>query len=60
MVWVNLVTLCALIEYFVFSALVGKARVRYGLDYLASSHGVEPGDIYSAGPGDPPPTAPPT
>ena len=37
-----------------------KARVRYGLDYLASSHGVEPGDIYSAGPGDPPPTQPAT
>ncbi len=35
-----------------------KARVRYGLDYLATQHGIEPGDIYSAGPGDPPPTAP--
>lgn len=37
-----------------------KARVRYGLDYLASSHGLEPGDIYSAGPSDPPPQSPPT
>lgn len=37
-----------------------KARVRYGLDYLASSHGVEPGDIYSAGPTDPPSQAPGT
>lgn len=37
-----------------------KARVRYGLDYLASSHGLEPGDIYSAGPTDPPSQAPGT
>lgn len=29
MVWVDLVTLCALIEYFVFAWLVGKARVKY-------------------------------
>jgi len=33
-------------------------RVRYGLDYLAGGDGN--GTIYSAGPGDPPPTAPPT
>jgi len=37
MVWVNLVTLCALIEYFVFSALVGKARVRYGVKAPATT-----------------------
>jgi uncharacterized membrane protein YecN with MAPEG domain len=37
MVWINLVTLCALIEYFVFSALVGKARVRYGVKAPATS-----------------------
>ncbi len=29
MAWVDLVILCALIEYFVFAALVGKARVKY-------------------------------
>lgn len=33
-------------------------RVRYGLDYLAGGDGN--GVIYSAGPGDPPPTSPPT
>lgn len=37
MVWVNLVTLCALIEYFVFAALVGNARVRYGVKAPATS-----------------------
>jgi|SRR5882724_11424139 len=31
MAWVNLVTLCALLEYFVFGWLVGKARVTYGV-----------------------------
>ena len=37
MVWVNLVTLCALLEYFVFAWLVGKARVQYGVKAPATS-----------------------
>lgn len=37
MVWVNLVTLCALIEYFVFGWLVGKARVKYAVKAPATS-----------------------
>lgn len=37
MAWVHLVTLAALIEYFVFGALVGKARVRYGVKAPATS-----------------------
>ncbi len=37
MVWVNLVTLCALIEYFVFGALVGRARGKYGVKAPATS-----------------------
>lgn len=37
MVWINLVTLCALIEYFVFAFLVGRARVRYGVHAPATS-----------------------
>lgn len=35
-----------------------KARVRYGLDYLATVHGIRPEDIYAAGPSDPPPVEP--
>jgi len=31
MIWVDLVTLCALIEYFAFAWLVGMARVKYGV-----------------------------
>lgn len=34
--WVHLVTLAALIEYFVFAALVGRARVRYGVNAPAT------------------------
>ena len=37
MVWINLVTLCALIEYFVFGWLVGKARGKYGVKAPATS-----------------------
>ncbi|MBS0557928.1 MAG: MAPEG family protein [Proteobacteria bacterium] len=37
MVWINLVTLCALIEYFVFAFLVGRARVRYGVHAPATN-----------------------
>ncbi|MBS0571330.1 MAG: MAPEG family protein [Proteobacteria bacterium] len=37
MVWVNLVTLCALLEYFIFAALVGKARATYGVKAPATS-----------------------
>lgn len=37
MVWVNLVTLCALLEYFIFAWLVGKARVQYGVKAPATS-----------------------
>jgi hypothetical protein len=37
MVWVNLVTLCALLEYFVFAWLVGKARAQYGVKAPATS-----------------------
>jgi len=32
MVWVDLVTLCALIEYFIFAWLVGRARVSCGVE----------------------------
>jgi uncharacterized membrane protein YecN with MAPEG domain len=35
--WVNLVILLALIEYFAFSALVGKAREQYGVKAPAIS-----------------------
>jgi len=35
--WVNLVILCALLEYFAFSVLVGKARVTYGVKAPAMS-----------------------
>jgi len=31
MAWVHLVTLCALIEFFVFAWLVGEAREKYGV-----------------------------
>lgn len=37
MAWINLVTLCALIEYFVFGWLVGKARGKYGVKAPATS-----------------------
>ncbi len=37
MAWVHLVTLCALIEYFVFSWLVGKAREKYGVKAPATT-----------------------
>ncbi|MHB8680400.1 MAG: MAPEG family protein [Rudaea sp.] len=37
MVWINLVTLCALIEYFVFAWLVGKARARHGVKAPATT-----------------------
>ena len=37
MVWINLVTLCALLEYFIFASLVGKARVQYGVKAPATS-----------------------
>ncbi|MGH8042413.1 MAG: MAPEG family protein [Rudaea sp.] len=37
MAWANLVTLCALIEYFVFGWLVGRARVKYGVHAPATS-----------------------
>jgi len=35
--WVSLVTLLALIEYFAFSALVGRARATYGVKAPAMS-----------------------
>ena len=35
--WVNLVTLLALVEYFAFSALVGRARAQYGVKAPATS-----------------------
>ena len=35
--WVNLVTLLALLEYFAFSFLVGKARMTYGVKAPAIS-----------------------
>jgi len=35
--WVNLVTLLALLEYFAFGFLVGKARVTYGVKAPAMS-----------------------
>jgi len=35
--WVNLVTLLALIEFFVFSGLVARARARYGVKAPAMS-----------------------
>ena|SRR5437879_467208 len=35
--WVNLVTLLALIEYFSFSALVARARAKYGVKAPAMS-----------------------
>ena len=35
--WVSLVTLLALIEYFAFSALVGRARAMYGVKAPAMS-----------------------
>ena len=35
--WVNLVTLLALIEFFAFSALVAKARVKHGVPAPAMS-----------------------
>ena len=34
--WVHLVTLAALIEYFVFAWLVGRARVKYGISAPAT------------------------
>ncbi|MDR3389151.1 MAG: MAPEG family protein [Rudaea sp.] len=37
MAWVNLVTLCALLEYFAFGWLVGRARVKYGVRAPATS-----------------------
>ena len=37
MAWINLVTLCALIEYFVFGWLVGKARGKYGVKAPATT-----------------------
>ncbi len=37
MTWVNLITLCALLEYFVFGWLVGKARAKYGVKAPAIS-----------------------
>jgi uncharacterized MAPEG superfamily protein len=37
MAWVHLVTLCALIEYFVFAWLVGRARAKYGIKAPATS-----------------------
>jgi hypothetical protein len=37
MTWVHLVTLAALVEYFVFAALVAKARVTYGVKAPATS-----------------------
>jgi hypothetical protein len=35
--WVHLVTLAALIQYFVFAWLVGKARAKYGISAPATS-----------------------
>jgi glutathione S-transferase len=35
--WVNLVTLCALLEYFAFGWLVGGARAKYGVKAPAIS-----------------------
>ena len=35
--WVNLVTLLALVEYFAFSALVGRARAQYGVKAPATT-----------------------
>jgi len=35
--WVNLVTLLALLEYFAFSALVGRARAQYGVKAPATT-----------------------
>ena len=35
--WVNLVTLLAVLEYFAFSGLVAKARVKYGIKAPAIS-----------------------
>ncbi len=37
MAWVNLVTLCALLEYFAFGWLVGSARAKYGVKAPAIS-----------------------
>ena len=37
MVWINLVTLSALIEYFVFAWLVGKARATHGVKAPATT-----------------------
>ena len=37
MAWVHLVTLLALVEYFVFAALVGRARSTYGVKAPATS-----------------------
>ena len=37
MAWVNLVTLCALLEYFAFGWLVGPARAKYGVHAPAMS-----------------------
>ena len=37
MAWINLVTLCALIEYFVFGWLVGMARGKYGVKAPATT-----------------------
>jgi len=37
MAWINLVTLLALAEYFVFGVLVGRARVQFGVHAPAIS-----------------------
>lgn len=37
MIWINLVTLSALIEYFVFAWLVGKARATHGVKAPATT-----------------------
>lgn len=37
MVWVQLVTLAALLQYFVFGALVGRARGKYGVPAPATT-----------------------
>lgn len=37
MTWINLVTLCALLEYFIFAWLVGVARAKYGVKAPATT-----------------------
>ena len=41
MVWVDLVTLLAVIQFFCFAFFVGKARVKYGIRAPATSGNIE-------------------